>query len=154
MSAAEDTVKAFMAALEARNFDAAKSYVTEDFIFVGWTPQPLHTEDFFTVFSGLAAGIPNLMFHFHTVHDLHERPADSRVEATTQITGTQTESFILPPLGLPPIPQTAHSVSLPEERWNYTVVNGKIARILVEHVSGGGIGGLLYQLGVDVPIIQ
>ncbi len=154
MSAAEDVVKAFMAALEGKNFDTAKTYVTDDFIFTGWTPQPLNTTDFFTIFSGLTAGIPNLMFNFHTVHDLHERQADSRVQATTRIAGSQTESFILPPLGLPPIPQTAQSIMLPEEHWNYTVVNNKIARIFVEHVSGGGIAGLLHQLGVNVPIIQ
>jgi hypothetical protein len=154
MSAAEDTVKAFMAAFEARNFDTAKSYLTEDFIFSGWTPQPVYTQDFFTIFGGLMAGIPNLMFHFHTVHDLREQQTHSRVEATIRITGTQTEGFVLPPLGLPPIPQTAQTISLPEERWNYTVVNNKIARILVEHVPGGGIGGLLHQLGINVPIIQ
>ena len=154
MSAAEDVVKAFMAALEGKNFDTAKTYVTDDFIFTGWTPQPLYGPDFFVIFSGLAAGIPNLMFNFHTVHDLHERQADSSVQATMHITGTQTEGFILPPLGLPPIPQTAQRIMLPEEHWNYTVVNNKITRIHVEHISGGGIGGLLHQLGVNVPIIQ
>ena len=154
MSAAEDVVKAFMAAFEGKNFDTAKTYVTDDFIFTGWTPQPLYASDFFTIFRELASGIPNLMFGFHTVHDLHERQADSRVQATTHITGTQTEGFILPPLGLPPIPQTAQSIMLPEEHWNYTVVNNKITRIHVQHVSGGGIGGLLHQLGVNVPIIQ
>ena len=154
MSAAEDTVKAFMTALELRDLDTANTYLSDDFIFTGWTPQPLDTKQFLTVFGGLQAGIPNLLFHFHTVQDVHERQGDSRVRVTTQLTGTQTEGFVLPPLGLPPIPQTAKIVSLPEEHWYFTVVNNKITRIMVERVPGGGIQGLLQQLGVDVPIIQ
>jgi hypothetical protein len=70
------------------------------------------------------------------------------------MTGTQTDGFILPPLGLPPIPQMARTVSLPEEHWNYTLQNGKIAQITVQRVPGGGIQGLLHQLGIDMPIIQ
>jgi len=70
------------------------------------------------------------------------------------MTGHQTDSFILPPLGMPPIPQMAGTVSLPEEQWDYTLENGKIVRIVVGHVSGGGIQGLLHQIGVDLPIEQ
>src|SRR2546429_87902 len=77
-----------------------------------------------------------------------------RVKAAIQMTGTQTDAFILPPLGLPPIPQMARTVSLPEEHWNYTLQNSKIARIAVQRMPGGGIQGLLHQLGIDVPIIQ
>ena len=43
---------------------------------------------------------------------------------------------------------------MPEEHWNYTLENGKIARIVVNHVAGGGIQGLLHQLGVDLLIEQ
>ncbi|GAC1378138.1 MAG: hypothetical protein NVSMB33_01610 [Ktedonobacteraceae bacterium] len=154
MSAGEDTVKAFMTALETKDLDTARSYLTEDFVLSGWTPQPLDAKQLMAVIGGLQEGIPNLLFHFHSVHDIRERQEDSRVRASTQLTGTQTEGFVLPPLGLPPIPQTAKMVSLPEEQWNYTVVDDKITRIAVEHAPSGGIQGLLQQLGVDVPIIQ
>jgi len=46
------------------------------------------------------------------------------------------------------------SVSLPEEHWRYVIRDNKIARIIIDRVPGGGITGLLHQLGVDVPIIQ
>ena len=75
-------------------------------------------------------------------------------DGTEDGTGTQTDGFILPPLGLPPIPQMGRTVSLPEELWSYTLQGGKIARIMVHRVPGGGIQGLLHQLGIDVPIIQ
>ena len=153
MSAA-DTVKAFMLALESKDFDTAASYLSDDFVFSGWTPQPLDKDQFMTVMGGLKAGIPNLTFHFHTVQNVRDQQQDSQVKAGIQMTGVQTDGFILPPLGLPPIPQTANTVSLPEEHWNCTLVNDKIARIVVERVPGGGTQGLLHQLGVDVPIIQ
>ena len=150
-----DTVRAFMLALEARDFEKASTYLAEDFIFSGWTPQPLDREQFISVMGGLKAGIPNLTYNFHTEHqgrDLLE--LDTQVRGAVHITGRQTDSFILPPLGLPPIPQMGRAVSLPEEQWNYTVQKDQIAQISVERVAGGGIQGLLQQLGVDVPIIQ
>ena len=149
-----DIVKDFMIALESKDFDTAASYLSDDFAFSGWTPQPLDKDQFITVMGELKAGIPNLSYHFHTVRDVRDLVQESTVKAAIQMTGTQTDSFILPPLGLPPIPQMARSVSLPEEHWDYTLQNRKIVNITVQRVPGGGIQGLLRQLGIELPIIQ
>ena len=149
-----DIVNDFMVALESKDFDTAASYLSDDFVFSGWTPQPLDKDQFMTVMGELKAGIPNLSYHFHTVRDVRDLVQESNVKAAIQMTGTQTDSFILPPLGLPPIPQMARSVSLPEEHWDYTLQNGKIVKITVQRVPGGGIQGLLRQLGIELPIIQ
>ncbi|MFL5656474.1 MAG: nuclear transport factor 2 family protein [Ktedonobacteraceae bacterium] len=149
-----DIAKDFMIALESKDYDTAASYLSDDFVFSGWTPQPLDKDQFITVMGELKAGIPNLSYHFHTVRDVRDLVQESNVKAAIQMTGTQTDSFILPPLGLPPIPQMARSVSLPEEHWDYTLQNGKIVKITVQRVPGGGIQGLLHQLGIDMPIIQ
>ena len=149
-----DIVNDFMVALESKDFDTAASYLSDDFVFSGWTPQPLDKGQFMTVMGELKAGIPNLSYHFHTVRDVRDLVQESNVKAAIQMTGTQTDSFILPPLGLPPIPQMARSVSLPEEHWDYTLQNGKIVKITVQRVPGGGIQGLLRQLGIELPIIQ
>ena len=149
-----DIVKDFMVALESKDFDTAASYLSDDFAFSGWTPQPLDKDQFITVMGELKAGIPNLSYHFHTVRDVQDLVQESNVKAAIQMTGTQTDSFILPPLGLPPIPQMARSVPLPEEHWDYTLQNGKIVNITVQRVPGGGIQGLLRQLGIELPIIQ
>ena len=107
-----------------------------------------------SVMEELKAGLPNLSYHFQAVKDVHDLEQEDSVKAAIQMTGTQTDGFILPPLGLPPIPQMARTVSLPEEQWSYTLQDGKIVRIMVHRVPGGGIQGLLQQLGIDVPIIQ
>ena len=154
---AEELVKDFMTALESKDFGTATSYLANDFFFSGWTPQPLNRDQFIAVMGGLKEGIPNLTYHFHTVHDRRD-PQDtlqeSYVKMTTRITGMQTDGFILPALGMPPIPQMGNAVAMPEETWNYMLANDKITRIVVGHVPDGGIQGLLHQLGVDLPIIQ
>jgi hypothetical protein len=52
------------------------------------------------------------------------------------------------------MPETNNSVSLPLEHWEYVVKGNTIASIRVEQVAGGGIAGMLQQLGIDIPIIQ
>ena len=151
---AVDTVKDFMIALEAKEFDKVASYLSDDFVFSGWTPQPLDKDQFLTVMRELKAGLPNLSYHFHAVKDVYDLEQEDSVKATIQMTCTQTDGFILPPLGLPPIPQMARTVSMPEELWSFTLQGDKIARIMVHRVPGGGIQGFLHQLGIDVPIIQ
>jgi hypothetical protein len=76
------------------------------------------------------------------------------VRAAIQITGTHTNTFQIAPLGLPLMPETNNSVALPVEHWEYVVKGNTIASIRVEQVSGGGITGILQQLGIDIPIIQ
>lgn len=62
-------------------------------------------------------------------------------------------TFQVVPLGLPPIPETNKSVSLPKEHWEYVIKDNTIATIRVEQVAGGGIAGILQQLGVDIPVV-
>lgn len=152
---ATELVTAFMEALEAKKFDKASTYLSDNFQFSGSTPLPLDKDKFISYSSALATGMPNLSYHFHDVQEVVESLGEgNRVRATIQISGTQTDSFVIVPLGLPPIPQTNKSVSLAEEHWDYAVKGDTIAFIRAEHVAGGGIGGILQQLGIDIPIAQ
>jgi hypothetical protein len=148
-------VTAFMEALEAKEFDKAASYLSDTFQFSSSTPLPFNKDTFTSYSSALATGMPNLLYHFHDIREVEGSLGEGyRVRATIQITGTQTNSFIIVSLGLPPIPQTNKSVSLPEEHWGYTVKGNTIAFIRTEQVAGTGIGGILQQLGIDIPIAQ
>lgn len=156
MASATEIVAAFMAALEAKEFDTATSYLSDDFIFSGSTPQPLNRNQFITTMSGLASGIPNLSYHFRDIHDIlgQQQWQEERVESTIQMTGTQTESFELQWLSLPIIPQMGKSVSLPQEHWQFSVKGDKITMLTTDRVPGGGITGLLGQLGIDTSVIE
>jgi hypothetical protein len=138
-----------MTALDNNEQDQWGDYLTDDFTFSGWTPKSLTKSDFLNVMAGLKEGLPGLIFNLHNV-----REDGDKVLGTWQLVGYQTDSFNLPALGLPPIPQMARSVSLPTEDVTYIVENGHIVLIFVQPNSEGGIKGLLRQLGINVPIIQ
>src|SRR5689334_1332585 len=152
---ATEIVTAFMEALEAKEFDKAASYLSDTFQYSGSTPLPLNKDKFISYSSALATGMPNLSYHFHDIQEVAEILGEgNKVRATVQITGTQTNSFTIVPLGLPPIPQTNKSVLLPEEHWDYSIKGNTIAFIRTEQVAGTGIGGILQQLGIDIPFAQ
>jgi hypothetical protein len=150
MATATETVRDFMMALESAQFDTAKGYLADSFTFSGWTPGPLHRDDFITVMSGLKYAMPNLSYHFQGARELEEQEQDSQEVGSVQITGRQENTMNLPPLSLPPIPQMANTVSLAPTHWYFTLQNGQISRINVERVHDGDFHTLLNQLGTDV----
>jgi len=154
MASAKEIVNTFMQTLEAKEYSRAANYLSESLTFIGFTPRPLTKEQFVTVMKGLTDGFPNLTYNVHDVKEVDDTLEGKRVRAAVHIAGTQVDSFILPPLGLAPIPQTGRSISLPEESWEYLIRDDAISTIRVDRVPGGGIEGLLHQLGIDDPIIQ
>ena len=75
----------------------------------------------------------------------------NQVTLTFQITGTQTGELNLPMPGFQKLPATGKHVSLPKEPTTVTVKDGKISRLEAAVVPGGGVMGVLAQLGVPVP---
>ncbi len=146
----EDLIRAFMTALEENNKEEFEPYLADDFRFSGWTPRPLNRAGFLDLIEGLKAGIPGLIFNLHNVL----APDDTTATGTWKIAGYQSDSFVLPVLGLPPIPQMAASISMPTEDVEYKLANNKIVGIAVAHTLNGGIKGLLHQLGVDIPLVS
>ncbi len=149
-SAPVDQVQNLMNALDDNTIDAANSFLDDDFQLIGWTPRPLDKRGFLETVHGLKEGIPGLAFN---LNDVEEQP-QTIVTATIQITGKQTDSFILTALGTPPIPQMDGTVSMPREPVEYAFKGSKISAMRVKKVDGGGIQGLLRQLGTDVIIVQ
>ena len=144
-----DTVRAFTTAIENNEKEETVNPLADDFLFSGWTPKPLNKANFITTFAELKSGIPGLMFNLHNLSE-----EGNRVTGSIQIAGYQSDEFSIPTLSLPPIPQMARSISLPVEDVTFELAGDKITRWTVHHVDGGGIKGLLHQLGFDAPIIQ
>jgi predicted ester cyclase len=74
-----------------------------------------------------------------------------QVTAALRITGTHTGELQLPLPGLPAIPASGTKVSLPSEPSTFTVTNGKLAKLELARIEGGGVMGILSQLGVNIP---
>jgi hypothetical protein len=150
---AVEIVNDFMRALQIKEYEKATGYLTDDFLFSGWTRQPLNASQFMDIMGGLKAGFPNLSYNFEAVHSTAEW-VPGTVEGMIQVTGDQSAGFILPAIGTPPIPEKAVHISLPQEHWIFTLENGKISRLSSRPVPGGGIEGILNQMGISLPIEQ
>lgn len=150
-----DIVKQFIVALESQEYTLASDYLADDFTFTSNLPRPLDKRQFITLMKELKYGMPNMSLNVSDIHETNnELLQEQDAECTVQLTGTQSNTMELVPLSLPPISETNRLVRLPVEHWHFTCEHNKIAAIVVPPVPGGGIPGLLAQLGINIPIIQ
>jgi predicted ester cyclase len=139
-----ETVKAFSSAIEWKDFEKAASYLSDDFAMSGPTPQPVGKNEFIVLQSAFIRAFPDWSFNVHEMQEQGEK-----VTAAVQITGTHTEDLVLS--GMPPIPATGKKVSLPEEHLEFTFKGDQIASLASDNVPGGGVPGVLQQIGVQLP---
>jgi predicted ester cyclase len=140
-----DVVKAGVAAVEAGDFKKFEGMLADDMVFAGPVPEPLGKHEFMGVQMAMKKAMPDWKFN---ASDFKEN--GDMVTVTFQITGTQTGELSLPMPGMQPIPPTGKKVSLPKEPATFTVKNGKLSRLEVTSVAGGGVMGVLSQLGVKM----
>ena len=142
-----EIVKAILAAVEAGDFNKASGMLSDDMVFAGPVPEPVSKREFVGLQIAMQAGIPDWKFN---AADLKEN--GNQVTAVLQITGTQTKELKLPMPGMAPIPATGKHVSLPKEPATFTIKDGKVSRLETAAVPGGGVMGVLAQLGVPAPM--
>lgn len=141
-----EIISAFSAAMEANDFEQAGTYLDEAFTLSGPAPQPVGKHEFLAMQSAFQRAFPDWKFN---LHDAEEQ--GDIVTGAVQITGTHTEDLVLP--GMPPIPATHKKVSLPEEHLMFTFKGDRIASLASDNVPGGGIPGVLQQIGVPIPVM-
>ncbi len=132
-------------AIESHDIQVLSTLVADDFEF----PLPggiaqLHKNDYIGLMSVLVQAMPDLAFNVR-----HVEVQGNKVRLTTRWTGTQLGPLTLP--GLSPFQPTGRRIALPETLDEYTVSNDSIVSLWIEDVPGGGITGLLAQLGVIAP---
>ncbi|HLH62059.1 MAG TPA: nuclear transport factor 2 family protein [Ktedonobacteraceae bacterium] len=138
------TVEAFSEAMEARDWDKVATYLSDDFTLSGPTPQPVGKNEFIAIQSAFMNAFPDWSFNLGSLEEQGDK-----VLATVHITGTHTRDLLVP--GLPPVPATNKRVSLPEEHLEFTFHGDKIASLSSDNVPGGGVPGVLQQIGVPLP---
>ena len=69
------------------------------------------------------------------------------------LSGTHTQDLALPMFGIPLIPATGIAVELPQVQTEYTFDTGKVKAMHVETLAGGGLTGLLQQIGTELPVL-
>ena len=143
---AVETVQAVLAAIEAADWERARSYLADDFTFSGAVPEPIGPDAWLGVHRALAAAMPDFAFNTRGF-----REEGGKAVGQVQITGTQTRELALPMPGFAPIPPTGKRVSLPPEDGTATARGDKLVNYEVAHVTGGGLPGILAQLGAAIP---
>ena len=143
---AVETTRAALAAIEACDWARARSYLADDFTFSGAVPQPIGPDAWLGIHQGLAAAMPDFSFN---AQDLHEE--GGKVVGVVGVTGTQTRDLALPVPGLATIPPTGKRVSLPAEPIAVTLRGDKLVNLDITPVTGGGLPGILAQIGATIP---
>ncbi len=143
-----DTVKTLITALQSGDMNLAADMLADDFTERGLTDQTLGKATFLAMQSALLAAMPNFSYNLLDVHE-----EDGKVIAQTSVSGTQLNELVLPPvLGIPAIAPTGLDITLPQVEVVHRVVEGKVTAMQVTSVPGGGLDGLLEQIGTELPL--
>jgi len=141
-----DIVTSWNDKLIAQNMGAMANDMSDDFSFSGPTPVPLNKAAYVGMMSSLVNAFPDLKNNLKITGE-----SGGKVEGSVQMAGTHTKPFDLSGMKMPVFPPTGKSFSLPRESFVITVKNGKISGFEVSVPEGGGLGGILAQLGIEMP---
>lgn len=138
-----DVVKKAFTDIEKGALDRAT--YTGDLIFSGPVPKPIGRDEYVTLLKNLVGGIPDWNFH---ARDYTE--SGDTVKLTIAITGTHTRTLPALMPGMQPLAATKRDIMLPEEHLSVKVRGDQICEIVADIIPGGGVMGLLTQLGVQL----
>ena len=97
----------------------------------------------------LKQAFPNLNYHFHL--DGVDGLDGGLIRVSSELKGTHRGTLDLSPLGLGATPATDKSFATPRERGTVTIKGDKVFSWVVGRIEGGGLMGVLGQLGLTVP---
>jgi ketosteroid isomerase-like protein len=139
-----DLARKALHASEGGDIATLSSMVTDDFQFLGVTPQALGKQEFLGFIQAMTTAFPDFKFNETTASE-----SGDTVTIKHKISGTHTGTFNVP--GMPPIPATGKKFALPEEASVFTFQGGKATKYTAQPAPDGGLPGILKQLGVPMP---
>jgi hypothetical protein len=141
-----EIVQALLDSVQRGDFEKAKSLLSNDFQFSGPVPEPINAETWLGINKNLKKAFPNLDYHFHV------DSADGDVtKISAELKGTHSGALDLSPIGLGVTPATNKSFATPREHGKVTCKGDKVVSWTVDKIEGGGLMGILGQLGIAVP---
>jgi hypothetical protein len=138
-----DVAKKFADLLESRDVKGLQDLLADEFSAKGPTREltKQQTLDYLQIFF---TAFPDHSFSFT---DLEEK--EGAIYYTGQETGTHQGVLDLQPFGMPiSLPATGKTFKLPRSVYTFRVVGDKVTYYSEEAVKGGGLAGILEQLGV------
>jgi hypothetical protein len=144
-----EIVQALLDSVQRGDFEKVRFLVSNDCQFSGSIPEVIRREAWMGFNKNLKKACPNLDYHFHV--DGVEGLDGGVVRISAELRGTQSRSLDLSPVGLGVTPATDKSFATPREHGEVTIKYDKVASWVVEPIEGGGLIGILVQLGIPVP---
>ncbi len=142
----QEVTEELLGAFNSGDFETAGRYLSDNFQFSGPVPEPISGQEWLGLASLMAVAFPDLQYNLRV-----EGAEGNTVKIRAQLTGTNDGDFDLTAMGMGVIPATGQSFSLPEEHGEVTI-DGSQATSWVGHpVEGGGLMGILSQIGVEPP---
>lgn len=137
-----DVAKGWISAFESGNLDYLREHSTEDMQVAGVIPQPLTFKEYSQFYPNLLRAFPDWKFNASNYKQVGDR-----VTCSTRVTCIHSGVLDFPPMNIHGFQPTGKRVRLPLEQITFLLHNGKISRVEVEKVEGGGIPGVLTQIG-------
>ena len=149
MGAARQAAEAVTTALENHDVQRARAWLADDFTFHDpSSPQgPMSADEWLAANESVFRAFPDFSFNFDVM-----REEGNHAWVSTQMQGTHSGDWDLSRMGMGTVPASGRTVSTGKSVTRGTVNNdGKIQRIeVVEQDEGGGMIGILQQVGVDM----
>ncbi|GHO88729.1 hypothetical protein [Dictyobacter formicarum] len=146
-----EIVRTVITALQGNEFEVAAERINDSFTMTGFASKGLNKAQFLSLQYELLAAMPDLSYNLGNVVRTEEA---NTVRASVTLTGTHTRDLSLPLFGLESIPATGVSVVLPQTNLICHVEHGQLSRLEFENITGGGLVGLLQQLGSEIPLLR
>lgn len=145
---ARTTVQTLLEAVQKADLETAKSLLSDEFQFSGLIPEPINRDAWLRMIRNLKRAFPDLDYRFHV-----EGADGNIVRITAKLKGTHSHDLDVSAMNMGVIPATKKSFVNPHERSKVMVRNGKVTTWVVESLAGGGLMGILGQLGVKSPTV-
>jgi hypothetical protein len=146
-----EIVQALLDSVQRGDFQKANYLVSKDCQFSGPVPELLKREAWMGMNKNLKKACPNLDYHFHV--DRVDGLNGHLVKISAELKGTQSGVLDLSPVGLGVSPATDKSFAAPREHVRVTIRDSKVAAWVTEPSDGGGLQGILFQLGIAGPVL-
>ena len=138
-----------MDSVQRGDFKKAQSFLSTNYQFSGPIPTPIDGETWMAINRNLKKAFPNLDYHFHL--DGVDGLDGSVIRMSSELKGTHRGTLDLSPLGLGTTPATDKSIATPREHGRVTIKGDKVVSWVVDRIEGGGLMGMLGQLGLTIP---
>lgn len=146
-----EIVKTVITALQGNELEVAAERINDSFTMTGFAPKSLNKAQFLSLQYELLTAMPDLSYNLDNVVRTEEA---NTVRASVTLIGTHTHDLSLPLFGLENIPATGVNVVLPQTNLTCRVEHDQLTRLEFENITGGGLVGLLQQLGSEIPLLR